>query len=63
MKVARTIAVSAHPGEVLIRPDAAVAYVSCSGDGKVAVIDLKDWRVTKTLDSSPGADGLAWAQN
>ncbi len=63
MKVSRTIAVAAHPGEVLIRTDAPVAYVSCSGDGKVSVIDLKEWRVLKTLDSSPGADGLAWAKD
>ena len=63
MKVARTVAVSAHPGEVLVRTDQPVAYVSCSGAGKVAVINLNDWSVGKTLDSSPGADGLAWAGN
>lgn len=59
MKVAHTVNVPAHPQEVLIRPDR--AYISCNADGKVAVIDTKEWRMTKTLDSAAGADGLAWA--
>jgi hypothetical protein len=27
----------------------------------VAVIDTKDWKVSKLLTTGPGTDGLAWA--
>ena len=36
MKVARTVAVSARPVEILLRPDQPIAYVSCMGAGEVA---------------------------
>jgi hypothetical protein len=60
MKVVRTIEVPAHPVQILMRPDRPVAYVSCSGAGKVAVLDLKTWQVVQAIDAGPGADGLAW---
>jgi DNA-binding beta-propeller fold protein YncE len=62
MKVARAIDVPASPQELLVRPDGAVAYVSCNTSGKVAAIDLKTWDVAKVMDAGPGADGLAWAR-
>jgi hypothetical protein len=37
------------------------AYVSCDEAGKVAVINLADWKVKKVIDAGKGADGLAWA--
>ncbi len=61
MKVARTIDVLPAPQEVLVRPDDAVAYVSCDQSRKIAVIDLKTWKVSKYIDVGRGADGLAWA--
>lgn len=60
MKVARTISVATSPVQILVRP--AVAYVSCTGDGKVAVINLESWKVEKLIATGPGADGLAWAE-
>ncbi|MGH9501778.1 MAG: hypothetical protein ACRD20_02905 [Terriglobales bacterium] len=60
MKVVRTIPVGADPVQILVRPG--VAYVSCSGDGKVVVLDLKTWQVGKSIATGPGADGLAWAE-
>jgi YVTN family beta-propeller protein len=60
MKVARTIPVGAAPVQILVRPG--VAYVSCTGDGKVAVLNLETWKVDKLIETGPGADGLAWVE-
>ena len=38
------------------------AYVSCDASGQVAIIDIKNWRIDKLIDTGPGADGLAWAR-
>ena len=62
MKVVRTVVVVADPVQILVRHDRPVAYVSCSGDGKVAVINLADWKVEKYIETGPGADGLAWVE-
>lgn len=62
MKVARTVDVEASPQEILMRPDGAVAYVSCNKDGKVAVVNLKSWKMEKAITAGPGADGLGWAR-
>ena len=59
-KVVHVLDVAKGPTEVLLRPGAPVAYVSCGGDGQVAEIDLEHWTVTRTLASGPGADGMAW---
>ena len=44
MKVDRTIPVGADPVQILVRPDRPIAYVSCSGDGKVAALNLETGR-------------------
>ena len=62
MKVARTLAVPTNPVQILVRPDRPLAYVSCSGDGKVAVLNLESWKIENTIETGPGADGLAWAE-
>jgi DNA-binding beta-propeller fold protein YncE len=54
--------VGAGPVQILARPDRPLAYVSCSGDGKVAVLDLTTWKVEKLIETGPGADGLAWVE-
>ena len=56
----RTIPVAADPVQILARPG--VAYVSCTADGKVAVLNLEDWKVEKLIATGPGADGLAWVE-
>jgi YVTN family beta-propeller protein len=62
MKVVRTLQVPRAPQEILVRPDGAVAYVSCDASAKVAVIDLKEWKVTALIEVGKNADGLAWAR-
>jgi DNA-binding beta-propeller fold protein YncE len=62
MKVVHTIDLPAAPQEVLIPPGSQTAYVSCNTSGKVAEIDLTDWKVKQLISAGKGADGLAWAK-
>ena len=62
MKVVRSISVPSAPQEILMRPDGKVAYVSCNVSGKVAAIDLAQWKVQDVIDVGKGADGLGWAR-
>lgn len=48
-------------GGVLIQPDGARAYVACSGDGYVAVLDLRTLTVVGKIQAGGNPDGLAWA--
>ena len=61
-KVTHTLQVPRAPQEVLIRPDGAVAYVSCDASHQIAVIDLKEWKVKTLIEVGQKADGLAWAK-
>jgi YVTN family beta-propeller protein len=60
MKVARTVPVGADPVQILVRPG--TAYVSCTKDGNVAVLNLENWKVEEMIATGPGADGLAWVE-
>jgi DNA-binding beta-propeller fold protein YncE len=60
LEVVRTIDVPGNPQEVLMKPDGKVAYVSCNVSGKVAAINLSDWKV-QLIDAGHGADGLGWS--
>jgi YVTN family beta-propeller protein len=62
LKVAHNIDVPAAPQKVLIRPDGAIAYVSCDKSAKVAAIRVSDWKVDRLIDAGPQVDGLAWAR-
>src|SRR5215210_3763620 len=46
---------------ILMDPDGSRAFVACSADNYVAVIDLKTLEVTGHLDVGGVPDGLAWA--
>ncbi|MGH9743692.1 MAG: YncE family protein, partial [Candidatus Acidiferrum sp.] len=43
------------------QPDGSRAYVACTPDNYVAVIDLKSLEVVGHIDAGPEPDGLAWA--
>jgi hypothetical protein len=47
----------------LIRPDGAVAYVSCDASHQIAEIQTSTWKVSRLIDAGPSADGLAWARH
>ncbi|HKD61416.1 MAG TPA: cytochrome D1 domain-containing protein [Terracidiphilus sp.] len=62
MQVARSIPVGGdYPQEVVIRPDAMSAYVSCMHSDQVAEIDLATWKVKRMITTGKYADGMAWA--
>jgi len=46
---------------MIMDADAARAFVSCTPDGYVAVVDLKTLVVTGHVDVGGKPDGLAWA--
>jgi YVTN family beta-propeller protein len=46
---------------ILIEPDGARAFVACTPDNSIAVIDLKTFEVTGDIDVGGEPDGLAWA--
>jgi len=49
------------PQEVLVAADGEKAYVSCDQSGKVAVINIADWKLEGSIDGGKGTDKLAWA--
>lgn len=46
---------------ILVEPDGARAYVACTPDNYVAVIDLKTLTVAGQIRAGGGPDGMAWA--
>jgi YVTN family beta-propeller protein len=46
---------------ILMQPDGARAYVACSRDNYVAVIDMKSMAVVGRIDAGNEPDGMAWA--
>jgi DNA-binding beta-propeller fold protein YncE len=61
LKIEHLVEVPAAPQEVLVRPDGAVAYVSCDASHQVAEIQTSNW-TSRLIDAGPGVDGLAWAR-
>ena len=46
---------------ILMDPDGLLAFVACSADNYVAIVDLKTLEVTRHFDVGGVPDGLAWA--
>ena len=46
---------------ILVDDDGSRAFIGCTGDNYVAIVDLKTYTVTGHLDVGGGPDGLAWA--
>lgn len=60
-KEVRRIPLGHGAAGILMQPDGARSYVSCSPDNYVAVIDLKTLQVVGRIDAGREPDGLAWA--
>ena len=45
---------------ILMEPGGARAYVACTPDDSVAVVDLKTFKVIGRIDAGPEPDGMAW---
>ena len=48
-------------GGILMQPDGSRAYIACSPDNYVAVIDLKTFKEVGRINTERGPDGMAWA--
>jgi len=58
--VVRSLEIPERASEILIRPDGEIAYISGTGAGKIAVLDLHSWKMQDPIELTPGVDGLAW---
>ena len=59
--VVKRIPIGHGAAGILMQPDGARAYVACTPDDYVAVIDLKTLEVTGHISAGGNPDGLAWA--
>jgi len=46
---------------IVIDPYGSLAFVACTPDDYVAVIDLRSLQVIGHIDAGGGPDGMAWA--
>jgi DNA-binding beta-propeller fold protein YncE len=60
-KVIQRMATGHGSGGILVQPDGARAYVACSPDNYVAVIDLKTFAIVGRIQPGGNPDGMAWA--
>ncbi len=59
-KTTKRIAVGHGAAGIMMQPDGARAYVACTPDDYVAVIDLGSMEVVGRIQAGSNPDGLAW---
>jgi YVTN family beta-propeller protein len=60
-KVLKRLKIGSGAAGIVMQPDGARAFVACSPDDYVAVIDLKTMEVVGKIDAGGEPDGMAWA--
>ncbi len=60
-KEVKRIPIARGGAGIQMQPDGARAFIACTGENYVEVVDLKTLEVTAKIDAGPGPDGLAWA--
>ena len=60
-KEVKRLAIGHGSAGILVQPDGARAFVACSPDNYVAVIDLKTLTVVGHIDAGGNPDGMVWA--
>lgn len=60
-KLVKRMALGHGAAGILMQPDGSRAYVACSPDNYVAVLDLKTFKVIGHIYPGKGPDGMAWA--
>ena len=60
-KTVKQIPIGHGAAGVLMQPDGSRAFVACTPDNYVAVIDLRSLEVVGHIDAGENPDGLAWA--
>ena len=59
--IAKRVKIGHGAAGIQLAPDGKVAYVACTPDSYVAIIDLATLEVTGHLDAGKQPDGMAWA--
>lgn len=62
-KLLKTISLGHGAAGILVDPDGKRAFIGCTPDNYVAVVNLKTLRVTGQIDVGGGPDGLAWSDS
>jgi DNA-binding beta-propeller fold protein YncE len=60
-RVVKRLDLGAGAAGILMDPDGHRAFVAVSGGNEVAVVDLRDFRVTGLIKGLEAPDGMAWA--
>ena len=60
-KEAKRVKIGRGAAGILMQPDGSRAFVACTPDDYVAVIDLKTLEMTGKLSAGKQPDGLAWS--
>ncbi len=60
-KEVKRITIGHGSGGVLVQPDGQRAFIACSGDSYVVVLDMKTLSITGHIEAGGNPDGLAWA--
>ena len=60
-KVVKRLKIGTGAAGIEMQPDGARAFVACSPDDYVVVIDLKTMEVVGKIDAGGEPDGMAWA--
>jgi YVTN family beta-propeller protein len=58
---AKRIKIGHGAAGILVQPDGSRAFIACTPDNYVAILDLKTLEITGHLDAGGEPDGLAWA--
>ena len=61
-KEVKRLRIGEGPEGIQMVPDGSRAYVACSRDNKVAILNLKTLEVTGSLSTGKNPDGMAWAE-
>jgi YVTN family beta-propeller protein len=59
-KVVKRLPIGRGAAGILMHPDGSRAFVACTPDDYVAIVDLKSLQVTGHIDAGKQPDGLAW---
>jgi DNA-binding beta-propeller fold protein YncE len=60
-KVVKRVKIGSGAAGIEMNPDGSRAYVACTPDNYVVVVDLKKLDVTERFDAGKQPDGMAWA--
>src|ERR1022692_581170 len=60
-KELKRIPIARGAAGIQMQPNGSRAFIACTGEGYVAVLDLKTLEIAARIDAGPGPDGLAWS--